>query len=1014
MLDPLGPIRTPRTRGIGRATTLAVVTAALVAGAGLPTLATAQAESLTPKRVGSAPVVPHGATKSTAPADITQIDLSITLQPRDQVALTTFVNAVSNPASPLYKHYLGTGEFGKRFGADAATVASVRQALTAAGLHPGEVSANGLTIPVKATVAEAKKAFDTDFAGYKLADGSTGFSNTKAPAVRGDVAGKIAGITGLDTATRATPRNVPKQKPKPAKVKPNAVAPHNINANPHLCSDWSSFLGSQGMVDGQNYYSSGTLATAYDMNNMPDGAFGATVAIMSLENYSSAAVNEYQSCNGTKANVSNVRVGGQAGAPDTANGEGGETALDIETVASLAPGSTILVYQDANTEQGLVDNYSRIVNDNRASVVSISWGRCDLVRGADSTLNLILQQAAAQGQSVVAASGDSGSTDCYRYGGTQDARLSVDNPAALPYITGVGGTSHSGSVPSSFSTWNDGQGAGGGGVSKYWKLSDADNPAGSVHGAGYDPTVCGAGAGESCRQVPDVSALADPNHGYLVFTNVDSQGVWYSIYGGTSAAAPLWAAIVATANSSVACAANGPVGFLNPALYKLVGNTSVFNDVSDFSSNDLTASGYFGGSYQATGGYDMATGLGSPKGRGLIAALCRQLPSQPAGSFTSVSPTRLLDTGVPGAIPARGNTSLQIAGGNDAKGNPNGVPAGVTAVALNVTVANTSGVGYLTVWPTGKAQPVTSNINWVDHSGAVPNLVTVPVGAGGKISMFNGAWSSPARVVVDLLGYYTPDTAGANFVPLAPARLFDTRYGDANNTAKAPVAGGADISVKIAGGKDAKGNANGVPATNVTAVVLNTTVTRGQGDGWMAVIPTGGAVKSSNLNWTDKKTVPNLVVVPVGTDGKVTFHNGMGGQVDVLADVFGYFTSDSGAKFHVAGPKRIVDTRYGKGAAAPGQINGNTLHINLNDSGVLAGATSVVLNVTVVNTHGDGFLTAWPGNTTKPGSSNLNWMGVNNMIANAVVVPVHDNSVDITTNSPADVIVDLMGYYSAS
>ncbi|MEV6210355.1 S53 family peptidase [Kitasatospora sp. NPDC051914] len=1010
MLDPSGPTRT-RMRAAGRATTLAVATAALVSGAGLPVLATAQAESLAPKRIGSAPVVPKGAVKTAAPADGTELDLSITLQPKDQTALTTFVNAVSTPGSPLYKHYLGTGEFGKRFGADPATVASVRAALTEAGLHPGEIGANGLTIPVKATVAEAKKAFNTDFAGYKLSDGTTAYANTQAPAVRGDLAGKIAGVVGLDTTATYKPRSVVKSK---AAIKGPAIdseKSRNIGAYPQLCSEWKTILGNAGLVDGQHYYSSAALAQAYDVYGIADGAAGSTIAILSLENYDTRAAAAWQSCNGTKTSVTNIPMPGfVTKAPDVDHGEGGETALDVDTVSSLAPGASILVYQGVNNGQGVIDTYQRIVNDNRAQVVSISWGRCEAERdsGRENTLNLILKQAAAQGQSVVAAAGDAGSTDCNGSGLNENV-LNTDSPASQPYATGVGGTSHSGlgTFPGPISVWNHDGGSGGGGLSTRWALSDTDFPWNAQHAAQYS-NVCGAAAGSSCRQVPDVSALADPSHGYLIFTDIDAEGtLWANIYGGTSAAAPLWAALVALANSSTDCAANGPVGYLNPILHKLDG--SVFNDVT-IGNNDISGSG----KYSALAGYDLASGLGSPKGRAVMSALCQQLPSQPAGTYTSVQPKRLLDTGVPG-VASRTATTLQVAGSANS-----GVPAGVTSVVLNVTVANTNGPGYLTAWPTGKTMPLSSNLNWMQGSVAVPNVVTVPVGTDGNVSLFNGSWTGPVRMVVDLMGYYTPDTAGATFKPLAPTRLFDTRYAGDANVAQAPVGGKKKIDVKVAGGVSAKGVSLGVPDTGVTAVVLNTTVTRGQGNGWMAVYPTdptGTFVpKSSNLNWTNGQTVPNLVVVPVGADGKVTFYNGLDGTVDVLADVFGYFTSDaSGSKFHVAGPKRLVDTRTGKGAPYAGKIgDGNVLHVNLNDNGVLSGATSVVLNITVTNTQWGGYLNAWPGGTARPASSNLNWTAGSQTIANSVIVPVNNGTVDIATNSPADVIVDLMGYYSVN
>ncbi|MFD9126007.1 protease pro-enzyme activation domain-containing protein [Kitasatospora sp. NPDC059571] len=981
------------------------MTAALVAGAGLPTIATAQAESIAPKRLGSAPVVPKGAVKTAAPADSTQLDLSVTLQPKDQAALSTFVGAVSNPSSPLYKHYLNTGEFGQRFGADPATVASVRAALTAAGLHPGEVGANGLTIPVRATVAEAKKAFSTDFAGYKLADGSAAYANTQAPAVRGDLAGKIAGVVGLDTTATYKPHSVVKPKATFSAAVNGSEQARNIGASPALCSTWKNIMTGAGYTDGTDYYSSGELAKAYELNGLADGASGSTVAVLSLENYDSNAVSAYQSCNGTKASVSNIPVGSFVpGAPNVDAGEGGETALDVETIASLAPGSSILVYQGANTGQGVIDTYQKIVNDNRAKVVSISWGRCEAERdsGREATMNVILQQAAAQGQSVLAASGDAGSTDCRGSGLGNDTLLNTDSPASQPYATGVGGTSHSGLgavSAGSISVWNNGYGfgGGGGGVDTRWALNDADFAWNKNKATEYS-NLCGAVSGQTCRQVPDVSALADPDHGYLVFTDVSNGSVHGAVIGGTSGAAPLWAALIADANASTACAANGPLGYLNPALHALAGNTSVFNDVTS-GTNDVASVGH----YSAASGYDLASGLGSPKGKSMIAALCKALPSQPAGTFNPVSPSRVLDTrngtGAPtGKVASRGTLPLQVTGRG-------GVPASnVTSVVLNVTVTGANGAGYLTAWPSGKAQPDSSNLNWTAGRD-VPNLVTVPVGADGKVNLFNGSWNTSVDLVADVFGYYSADSNGSTLTPAGPTRLLDTRNGTGLP---------GNVAAKL-GSKQTMSLA--IPGSGVTAVVLNTTVTKTNDPGYLTVFPSGQAKPaSSNLNWVKGQTVPNLVIVPVGADGKVSFYNNAASPIDLLADVFGYFTTDaSGGKFHNAGPKRLMDTRSGLGAPAPAALgNSQIVHLSLNDGGALSGATSVVLNVTVTGTTAAGYLNAWPGYTTRPLSSNLNWDAPGQTIANLVTVPVQNGAVDLAVNTSAHVIVDLFGYYSAN
>jgi subtilase family serine protease len=222
----------------------------------------------------------------------------------------------------------------------------------------------------------------------------------------------------------------------------------------------------------------------------------------------------------------------------------------------------------------------------------------------------LFEQAAAQGQTVVAASGDAGSEDC-----TPDdpARLAVDDPASQPYVTGVGGTALTFAPAPAETVWNDASGAGGGGISQHWPMPAFQRPAVASPAAGR----CRA---DACRTVPDVAADASPANGYLVYIN----GHWAAI-GGTSAAAPLWAALVALADASAigGCTPATPLGFLNPALYGLAGSDG-FRDVTA-GDNDYTGQAH--GSYTAGPGYDLATGLGTPlaylaPAEGLVPGLC--------------------------------------------------------------------------------------------------------------------------------------------------------------------------------------------------------------------------------------------------------------------------------------------------------------------------------------------------------------------------------------------------------
>ncbi|AUG78598.1 hypothetical protein CFP65_3818 [Kitasatospora sp. MMS16-BH015] len=984
MLDPSGPQRTPRARGpLGRATTLAAITVALVAGAGTPNALAAPTTSLAPQRLsGDLGQLPADAVKTAAPAGDTPLDLSVTLAMRDEAGAQALAAAMTDPSSAEYHHFLATGEFAKRFGADAATVAKVTQALKDAGLQPGALGADGLTLPVHTTVAGAKKAFDVDFAGYRLGDGTSAFRNTEAPALRGDVVGSVAAITGMNSTAKPHAHHKGAQDlatVPAAKYSSNASA---AAAYPQLCQSVKDYYAGKGRIDGRDYFSPASLANAYGLNGLSDGGAGTTVAIFSLESYSAPALKTYQDCVGTNATVNTVLVNAGNPAPaDPAKEIGLEAALDIDTVVGLAPKAKVLFYQGKDaaqaTDADVINTYRQIVTDNQADVISTSWGSCDYVndRNTLKAESNVFLQGALQGISMVAASGDDGSTDCTRSTNDPVAQkhLSADDPSSQPFVTGVGGTTLSASGET---VWNHDHGASGGGESTFWALPNGGYQNG-FKAPGFDNSRCELhDATHLCRQSPDVAADADPATGYIVAVGA---GQWMRI-GGTSGAAPLWAAVTAHVDSTPTC--TGRVGLLNTPLYQAARTgRSPLNDVT-VGNNDVD--NQQGGLYAAAAGYDMATGLGTPKGAELVSTLC-----MPAATYQPVTPSRILDTrnGTGrGQVAGLHSVDLQVTG-------KAGVPStNVTAVVLNTTVVDTAAAGYLTAYPAATKRPLSSNLNWT-QGGVVPNLVTVPVSADGKITLFNGSWGA-SDFVADVAGYYTTDGSGAQLAPLAPTRLLDTRR------PKATLAGKTGTSLQVTGRA-------GVPA-GATAAVLNVTVADTASSGYLTVSPSGIARPlASNLNWVPGQVVPNAVIVPIGADGKIDIFNGGLGSTDVVVDIAGYFSPKAtGGKFQAVKPARQLDTRQGHGALTNGKVTPLALSVPAN-------ATSVTLNVTVTNTTSPGYLTAWADGSTRPLASNLNWVQ-GNTIANLVTVPVHNGKVDLVVSGwgQADVVVDLFGYYS--
>src|SRR5712691_8033371 len=263
--------------------------------------------------------------------------------------------------------------------------------------------------------------------------------------------------------------------------------------------------------------------------------------------------------------------------------------------------------------------------------------------------------------------------------------------------------------------------------------------------------------------------------------------------------------------------------------------------------------------------------------------------------YTALSPQRILDTRTnSGKLGPGGSVNLSIGGIY--------VPANATSVVLNVTAVDESTAGFFTLYPTGGTTPTASNLNWTAGE-TVPNLVSVGMSAGGDVTIFNGLGSADA--VVDLEGYFAPPSGGSTageFNALVPARITDTRAGSGQANAGSTLAAGSTLSVQVTG-------AGGVPATGVSGVVLNATVTNTTASSFLTAWATGGTMPVvSNLNWVPGWTVPNRVTVPVGTGGKVNFYNKFG-TVDLVVDVDGYYTdaTASGQLFTAQAPLRVVD-----------------------------------------------------------------------------------------------------------
>ena len=693
-------------RAVLAAVLIVLVTAAFVSAAAATTAASTAADR---SRVGRVPQRPADARVVGSLAGTTRVPVTITLQPPDPAALQSYATAVSTPGSSDYRHFLTVAAFRARFAPTDAQIAAVRSALSSEGLTPSPVSANGLVITLSGTATQLSSAFSTSFDQVKLADGRSAYTNTSPPAVPSSIASTIQSITGLNSLTVPHPLGLGRG-PESGRDRAGAERADVVTGGPQPCAAGRALSDS---------YTADELASGYGFSRLygqNDLGAGETIGLLELEPYARSDVLGYESCYGISSSVTNIPVDGfdpTATALGEANG-------DIEDVIGIAPQASVLDYQAPNTVSALLDVLARMVSDDRADVLSTSWGICEVGLSPDfaAAENSELEEAAIQGQSFFAATGDGGSAAC----SPTDTGLSVDDPGGQPFITAVGGTQLSAlGPPPTETTWNNGaMMASTGGISRWaamppYQLGAA--PALNVINGDSSGAPCAAPTGGFCRETPDVSASSSMYGGYDFYFG-GRWGNWY----GTSFAAPLWAAFVALAKASPTCAAAGvDLGFVNPLLYQLAGSGygRYFNDIT---SGDNDATDDNGGLYPATAGYDMATGLGSPIGGPLAQALCGG-PLTPALATTvgdAATNAPWAGTETAGAIAF---ASARVAGGGP-------VPSGTLTYDLYDNAACTA--------PTVSSQIVNLSVG-----GVVPNSADTAALNAGSYS-YRAAYSGDA------------------------------------------------------------------------------------------------------------------------------------------------------------------------------------------------------------------------------------------------------------------------------
>ncbi|MFE0028449.1 protease pro-enzyme activation domain-containing protein [Amycolatopsis sp. NPDC059021] len=607
---------------------------------------------------------PQAKVADTAPAS--KLNFRVYLNQRDQAGAESAAQAVSDPDSPSYRKFLSPDQVRDRFAAAQSTVDSVKQWLAGSGFSVGDVPTNRAYVEATGTADQVQKAFSVKLGKYAV-KGRTLRAADKELSVPASLAKDVLGVIGVDQATNLLkPDHTDgSDAVKTQSAKPGDVPPAKGFRNSGPCSTYygekvdttdPAYNGKQ-LPYAPCGYTPAQLRSAYGVDQAARfGADGKGTTIAIVDAFASPTIyadaSEYAKRNDPehplKASQFSQKIfpptpGSEA--PDQCDAAGwyGEETLDVEAAHGLAPGANILYVggadcQDLSLDQAL--NY--VVADHRADIVSNSYGDTgeDLPPAEIKAFNQIAVQAVLQGIGVYFSSGDNGD---------EVARVGTPTPdfaASSPWVTAVGGTSlavgkdgkrmfetgwETGKSSLTNGTYTPGfpgayTSGSGGGTSRQFEQPFYQK--GSVPDALSTKNQKGNKKG---RVVPDISAVGDPNTGFLVGqTQTFPEGAHYDQYriGGTSLASPVFAGIMAVADSFD----HFHHGFINPVIYKLTARTSAISDVQhvdgavarvDF-ANSVDASGgllhsartfdYPNLTIHTTKGYDDVTGLGSPNG----------------------------------------------------------------------------------------------------------------------------------------------------------------------------------------------------------------------------------------------------------------------------------------------------------------------------------------------------------------------------------------------------------------
>jgi hypothetical protein len=604
-----------------------------------------------------------------------RLSLSIVLPLRNHAELTSLLGRLYDPSSPDYRHFLSVEQFTQQFGPRVEDYEAVVAFAEANGFVVSGRPANRLVVPISGSVAQINSAFNVRMNLYQHpSESRTFFSPDREPSLNLSV--PIAHIAGLNNFS--LPQSMLKR------IQGGVTLADITGSGPD-----GSYLGS----DMRAAYYGGTTLTGN----------GQAVGVLEFGGYDLSDVNATFSNAGQSYSVpvNNVLLDGATGAPV---GDDAEEVLDIVQAIGMAPGlSQVRVY----IGQGLDDAnlFNAMAAENICKQLSVSWGWYP----EDSTTDdVFFQEFAAQGQSILIASGDSGAFDVavspYLY------------PSEDAYVTSVGGThlttNGAGGDWAAETVWNSEGYGSGGGIS----LDAIPIPSWQTGVA-----TSANGGSTTLRNEPDVAMEGDFDNYLCDLGSCGGGGA------GTSFAAPRWAGFIALVNQQAVEAGNAPsggIGFINPAIYAIGAGSSYDNDFHDVTSgNNLTEGQPVW--FSATTGYDLTTGWGSANGQNLIDALAG--PQVPGFWIASSSGTLNVTQG------ASGTATVSV---TDAGGFTGSVTLAVTSALPSGVTASwgtnpTTGTSVLTLTATSSALPGTTQMTITGTSGSLTETTRITLSVHG-------------------------------------------------------------------------------------------------------------------------------------------------------------------------------------------------------------------------------------------------------------------------------------------